>query len=644
MATANTSAPSQDPAGVPDLKQLISRLYAEGFGVIQLTHIHDYVYEAPVDLTSSEASSGVLHREWASFLDSVAQANFAGRLIRYEPSIGLRCHGETCRANQDTAQRPRIPIEQLLSQTARGMLPEDSARDPQGLPLELQESCAVIFEALRSLSEPVLVSINVDIQASARGSSHPVAESLAQLLGHVSEILRFGHAGGETACDSHLVLLEYRGVAEPLFSGNDLGAPIGELRQPAAPLTALELLLGERAGLVEGGADSVRLFAQLGKGASLRRLDMALNAAQSTGIPLSRESMFKLKEQGILERTAGCLRPVQTTKKLSSIAGYANARALLRRIVEQYRNDPLNRDNVRGVLLAGPPGTGKTHLAEAVSVESGLPFFQFGNFRDSLMGESERRLSLILDVLKEQGPAVIFIDEADSEFPRPGQTFYGNNTEASLVNRIKHFIGNPDLSTGILVIMATNYPQQMDPAIVRAGRIGLSIPMLSPNVIERSEIVELLAGELGLVLSGQLRGELVAGTEDYSGADLRSLLLSLRDEQQSYGANEEQLRAFARLCKPSVSRQDMIEMSKQAIAMVSTPRALPWFNPATLQLDPALLPCWLVESAGPGSRSQRQVAPPPPNGQAGQIPSTEAPEPAATENGEQQSKMGRQLK
>ncbi len=576
-----------------DLKTALSSCYAGGCGVILATTLHDYIYE--VTPASADACPAILHRDWDSFVLSIARSSFGGRLIRYDPWIGLRCEGQAHRVTEHADNA--VPLGDVLRQTSSAMLPGDTSRDQHDLPLALIESCAVIVEALRSLADPVLVSLNVDIQSTRQGSERQQAEALAQLLGHASRMLWMGGVDDAARGAGHLILVSYSGVFEPLYSGRDLAAPIGEVRQPAAPIEALELLLDQRCDRLEDGASNVRVFSQLAKGASLSRLDMALNACESAGRLLARQDVFEVKRQGILDRTAGCLEPVQTTKHLADIAGYANAKALLQRVVQQYRHNPLNRDNVRGVLLAGPPGTGKSHIAEAVASESGLPFFRFGNFRNSLMGESERRLELVLDTLREQGPAVVWIDEADSEFPRPSDTFYGNNTEASLINRLKQFIGNPDHSAGILFIMATNYPERLDPAMVRAGRVGLVLPLLCPAKHERDEIIALLCSQLGLDFSAELQRQLVVLTDAYSGADIRTLLLNLREEQQAYSADEAELLRYASLSRASVSHGDMLEMSRQAVRMTNTPRALPWFDPATREFDASAMPAWLRHTA-----------------------------------------------
>jgi cell division protease FtsH len=223
------------------------------------------------------------------------------------------------------------------------------------------------------------------------------------------------------------------------------------------------------------------------------------------------------------------------------VAGVGEAVVELREVVD-YLKDPgryqqLGATPPKGVLLFGPPGCGKTLLAKAVAGEAGVPFFSAAGaeFVESLVGVGAARVRDLFARVRAVAPAILFIDELDAAGRRRGSGSSGGGTDEreQTLNQMLVEMDGFDVSSGIVVIAATNRPDILDPALLRPGRFDRHVTIDKPDVDARLDILSLHARSRPLEPGVDL-AELARRTPGFSGADLANVvneatLLAIRD-------------------------------------------------------------------------------------------------------------------
>lgn len=188
-----------------------------------------------------------------------------------------------------------------------------------------------------------------------------------------------------------------------------------------------------------------------------------------------------------------------------------------------------------GVLLCGPPGTGKTLLARCVAGEAGVPFFSCAGteFMEMFVGVGAARIRNLFDQAKKVAPCIIFIDEFDAVGTKRSETqsgqVYGNDEATATINQMLTEMDGFSTATGIMILAATNRPQVLDPALIRAGRFDRVIEMGLPNKKSRQEILYLHCNKptFAANIDPNLDYEYVARQcAGFSGADIENLTKS----------------------------------------------------------------------------------------------------------------------
>ena len=189
--------------------------------------------------------------------------------------------------------------------------------------------------------------------------------------------------------------------------------------------------------------------------------------------------------------------------KFADVAGEDEAKENLAEIVH-YLHDPSKYEAIgasmpKGILLVGPPGTGKTMLAKAVAGESNVPFFSMSGseFVEMFVGMGASKVRDLFKQAKEKAPCIVFIDEIDAIGQKRNSGNYGGNDEREqtlnqLLTEMDGFEGN----TGVVILAATNRPDSLDPALLRPGRFDRRVPVELPDLKGREEILRVHAKKI----------------------------------------------------------------------------------------------------------------------------------------------------
>jgi cell division protease FtsH len=215
----------------------------------------------------------------------------------------------------------------------------------------------------------------------------------------------------------------------------------------------------------------------------------------------------------------------------ADVAGIDEAKAELREIVDFLREpDKYQRLGARiprGVLLSGPPGTGKTLLARAIAGEAGAPFFSMSasEFVEAIAGIGASRVRDLFSQAKAVAPSIVFIDELDAVGRARGASagFSGNDEREQTLNQILTEMDGFDPTTTVIVVAATNRPDILDSALLRAGRFDRRVPVQAPDRNGRRMILEVHTRHVPLDPEVDLE-RLAAMTAGMVGADLANLV------------------------------------------------------------------------------------------------------------------------
>ncbi len=220
----------------------------------------------------------------------------------------------------------------------------------------------------------------------------------------------------------------------------------------------------------------------------------------------------------------------QTGVTFADVAGVDEAKAELQEVVE-FLKDPgrygrLGARIPKGILLVGPPGTGKTLLARAVAGEAGVAFFSISGseFVEMFVGVGAARVRDLFEQARQKAPAIIFIDELDALGRARGSFGLGGHDEKEqTLNQLLAELDGFDPSTGVVLLAATNRPEILDPALLRAGRFDRQVLVDRPDKRGRIQILNVHIRKVRLAPGVEVE-KVAALTPGFSGADLANLV------------------------------------------------------------------------------------------------------------------------
>ena len=244
--------------------------------------------------------------------------------------------------------------------------------------------------------------------------------------------------------------------------------------------------------------------------------------------------------------------------KFEDVAGEDEAKENLTEIVD-YLHDPAKYKEIgasmpKGILLVGPPGTGKTMLAKAVAGEANVPFFSISGseFVEMFVGMGASKVRDLFKQAKEKAPCIVFIDEIDAIGKKRDQRMGGNDEREQTLNQLLTEMDGFEGNNGVIILAATNRPESLDPALLRPGRFDRRVPVELPDLQGREAILKVHARKVKLE-GGVDFTQIARMASGASGAELANIV------------NEAALRAV-RQGRKAVTQADLEESIEVVIA------------------------------------------------------------------------------
>jgi transitional endoplasmic reticulum ATPase len=317
-------------------------------------------------------------------------------------------------------------------------------------------------------------------------------------------------------------------------------------------------------------------IAKVSAGLTLMQIRSIIQMARQSNRPVD-FALINARKKIVLEQECmGLIEFIVPKHNLSHVGGMDEVKADLLRVSDDVKSGNRNRVPM-GMIFVGPMGTGKTFVAEAFAAESGLTCLKLRNFRGGLVGDTERNLEKVLELVETLGYVVLVIDEAD----RALSTGDGDGgVDSRVIARLKEFLSDTGHRGRILVLMMTNRPDKLDIDLKRPGRFDMKIPFFFPESDEdRKSMLAAIVRKNGFTLDARVDLDPVAkATSGYSAAEIEAVMVAAAGFAAAEGTDVIEPEDLAKAAKDTVPSRDirMLDfMEMQAVFETSTRRLLP---------------------------------------------------------------------
>jgi AAA+ superfamily predicted ATPase len=317
-------------------------------------------------------------------------------------------------------------------------------------------------------------------------------------------------------------------------------------------------------------------LANITAGLSLLQIRGLLRGAELSGEAVTFRRVNARKKTIIEQQCQGLVEFVTPEHSFDHVGGMARIKADLHRVADSVKAGRSNHVPM-GMIFVGPMGTGKTFVAEAFAAESGLTCLKLGNIRGGLVGDTERNLEQVLDLVDALGYVLLIIDEADRELSSASGE---GGVTSRVIARLKQFMSDTSHRGKVVIMMMTNRPDKLDVDLKRPGRFDLKIPFFFPEEdSERKLIFEALMRKNKIPTADDLDlTSAVTNTADYSGAEIEAILLTasrLASEAESDLVLQDHLDQAVEDVIPSRDTRMLEYMEMLAVFESSAKRMLP---------------------------------------------------------------------
>ncbi|MGC9319152.1 MAG: AAA family ATPase [Armatimonadota bacterium] len=332
---------------------------------------------------------------------------------------------------------------------------------------------------------------------------------------------------------------------------------------------------------------SRQVLAQTTNGMTLQQIAAMVRSAHAEGRALDLAEVGHHKRDAIEAEIGELVEFTDSPFGLDAVAGVEKQKQLLLDTVRALRE---GRTGLvpKGILLLGPPGTGKTFTMQCFARDIGIPFVELRNIFSKYVGSTEANLEKLFHYLEALAPIFVFIDEFDQSYGRRVTTDSDSGVSRRVFGMFNNFLSDDSHQGRIIFGAATNRPDLIDHATMRAGRFDLKIPFLLPGAEAREAILRVTIRNLGVDFEDGDLSEIAQGTAGHSGADLRELVRIA--QRRAFSEGHEQVTvgdlAFAveDYIPPGISRADEIRaMELQAVAYTTSRSLLPDHYAAALE-------------------------------------------------------------